>query len=57
MIEPEFHSLLHGDLWSGNVMVDSQGEPMLIDPAVYVGHHETDLAVTHIHLLIYDYQW
>ena len=46
LIEPEFSSLLHGDLWSGNVIVDSMGEPMFIDPAVYVGHHEADLAMT-----------
>jgi fructosamine-3-kinase len=38
--------LLHGDLWSGNYMVDKQGEPVLIDPAVYYGHREADLAMT-----------
>jgi fructosamine-3-kinase len=27
-------------------MADSQGMTMLIDPAVYVGHHEADLAMT-----------
>ncbi len=48
LIEPEFPSLLHGDLWNGNVMVDSLGEPMLIDPAVYVGHHEADLAMSEL---------
>ncbi|MEX2566172.1 MAG: fructosamine kinase family protein, partial [Cyclobacteriaceae bacterium] len=37
-------SLLHGDLWSGNVMVNSLGLPSLIDPAVYFGHREMDLA-------------
>jgi len=39
-------SLLHGDLWSGNFIVDDQGEPCLIDPAVYYGHREADLAMT-----------
>ena len=39
-------SLLHGDLWSGNVMVDNKGAPVLIDPAVYYGHREVDLAFT-----------
>ncbi len=39
-------SLLHGDLWSGNFMVDENGEPCLIDPAVYYGHREADLAMT-----------
>ena len=48
LIEPVFPALLHGDLWSGNVMPDSEGDPMLIDPAVYVGHHEADLAMTEL---------
>jgi len=38
--------LLHGDLWSGNFMVDENGNPVLIDPAVYYGHREADLAMT-----------
>lgn len=46
--EPQQPSLLHGDLWSGNVMPDRNGCPMLIDPAVYVGHHEADLAMTEL---------
>jgi fructosamine-3-kinase len=36
---------LHGDLWSGNVHVDKHGAPCLIDPAVYGGHREVDLAM------------
>lgn len=39
-------TLLHGDLWSGNFMVDENGNPVLIDPAVYYGHREADLAMT-----------
>lgn len=39
-------ALLHGDLWGGNYMVDADGEPVLIDPAVYYGHREADLAMT-----------
>ncbi len=39
-------SLLHGDLWSGNYMVDENGNPCIIDPAVYYGHREADLAMT-----------
>ena len=48
LTEPQFPSLLHGDLWSGNVMPDRNGCPMLMDPAVYVGHHEADLAMTEL---------
>lgn len=44
----ETPSLLHGDLWSGNFMVDDQGEACLIDPAVYYGHREADLAMTRL---------
>jgi fructosamine-3-kinase len=42
---PEPAARLHGDLWSGNVMVDDSGAPCLIDPAVYGGHREVDLAM------------
>ncbi len=38
-------SLLHGDLWSGNVLFDGDN-PWLIDPAVYYGDSEADLAMT-----------
>jgi fructosamine-3-kinase len=36
---------LHGDLWGGNHLVDEAGAPVLIDPAVYGGHREIDLAM------------
>lgn len=39
-------SLLHGDLWAGNHLMRSNGEGVLIDPAVYRGHWEADLAMT-----------
>jgi fructosamine-3-kinase len=39
-------SLLHGDLWGGNYMVDENGKAVLIDPAVYYGHREADLGMT-----------
>jgi fructosamine-3-kinase len=38
--------LLHGDLWGGNYLADSAGEPVLIDPAAYYGRREADLAMT-----------
>lgn len=39
-------SLLHGDLWGGNYMVDENSNAVLIDPAVYYGHREADLGMT-----------
>ena len=39
-------ALLHGDLWNGNVLSDGSGKPCLIDPAVYYGNREVDLAMT-----------
>ena len=36
---------LHGDLWSGNAICDASGGPCLIDPEVYGGHREIDLAM------------
>lgn len=41
---PEPPARLHGDLWWGNVCA-CDGEPVLIDPAVYGGHREIDLAM------------
>lgn len=41
-------SLLHGDLWSGNVLTLQTGEPALVDPATYYGHREVDIAMTEL---------
>lgn len=41
-------SLLHGDLWSGNVHVSEKGQPVFIDPAVYFSWAEIDLAMTRL---------
>lgn len=41
----ELPARLHGDLWSGNLHRSPEGEPCLIDPAVYGGHREVDLAM------------
>jgi len=41
-------SLIHGDLWSGNAHSTATGNPMLIDPALYYGWREADLAMTRL---------
>jgi fructosamine-3-kinase len=40
-------SLLHGDLWNGNVGFTAEG-PVIFDPAVYYGDREADLAMTEL---------
>jgi len=44
----EAPALLHGDLWSGNFGVQSNGEAIIYDPAVYYGHREMDLAMARL---------
>ncbi|HHD83331.1 MAG TPA: fructosamine kinase [Campylobacteraceae bacterium] len=44
LIEPKHSSLLHGDVWSGNVLIHRGEVAAFIDPAIYYGHHEVDLA-------------
>lgn len=39
-------SLLHGDFWPGNILVDATGEPVLVDPAVHYGWREADIAMS-----------
>ncbi len=41
-------SLLHGDLWGGNISFDEGGKPVIFDPAVYYGDRETDIAMTEL---------
>lgn len=44
-------SLLHGDLWSGNIGFNNDKQlpyPMIFDPASYYGDAETDLAMTEL---------
>ncbi|MCR5746884.1 MAG: fructosamine kinase family protein [Lachnospiraceae bacterium] len=48
LVEPEHPSILHGDLWGGNFMVGPDGAAWLIDPAVYVGAAEADIAMTEL---------
>lgn len=48
IIPIEKPALIHGDLWSGNFMVTRDGSPCLVDPAVYYGHREADIAMTQL---------
>ncbi len=41
-------SLVHGDLWGGNAAVTTSGEPVILDPATYIGDREVDLAMTEL---------
>lgn len=43
--DEEVPARLHGDLWSGNRVVDVDGRSWLIDPAAHGGHREFDLAM------------
>ncbi|WVZ16339.1 hypothetical protein V8G54_009321 [Vigna mungo] len=42
-IEP---CLLHGDLWSGNISSNKNGEPVILDPACYYGHSEAEFGMS-----------
>ncbi|NQX84437.1 MAG: fructosamine kinase family protein [Flavobacteriaceae bacterium] len=39
-------SMLHGDLWSGNVFVSKNDTFYIFDPSTYFGHSEVDIAMT-----------
>lgn len=41
-------SLVHGDLWSGNLIVNHKGMPCVVDPAIHYGHRESDIAMTRL---------
>jgi len=41
-------SLIHGDLWSGNFMVDENGDACIIDPAAYYGFREMDIGMSRL---------
>lgn len=46
LLHQEQPALLHGDLWSGNVMAGADGAAWVFDPAAYWGHREMELAFT-----------
>ena len=41
-------SLIHGDLWIGNLISGPGGIPVIIDPAVHFGWAEAELAMTNL---------
>ncbi|XP_078154381.1 protein kinase superfamily protein isoform X2 [Carex rostrata] len=43
VVEP---CLLHGDLWSGNISSDKDGNPVILDPACYYGHNEAEFGMS-----------
>ncbi|UMB59611.1 fructosamine kinase family protein [Lutibacter sp. A80] len=46
IIPPEKPCAIHGDLWSGNYISSLNNQVVFIDPAVYYGHREVDLAMS-----------
>ena len=40
--------MVHGDLWSGNAAIARTGDPIILDPAIYFGDREVDLAMTEL---------
>jgi fructosamine-3-kinase len=41
-------SLIHGDLWGGNLAFDREGRPVIFDPAAYYGDREAEIAMTEL---------
>lgn len=41
-------SVVHGDLWGGNAGITTSGEPVIFDPAAYIGDREVDIAMTEL---------
>ena len=41
-------SLIHGDLWGGNLAYDDQDRPVIYDPATYYGDREAEIAMTEL---------
>jgi len=48
LLPTEVPALIHGDLWSGNFLINEHGRVSLVDPAPYYGYREAELAFTHL---------
>ncbi len=44
LIEPEYPSLIHGDMWTTNILAQEGQITGFIDPAIYYAHPEIELA-------------
>lgn len=44
--EPERPSLIHGDVWTNNVLAEGDRITAFLDPAIYFAHNEIELAFT-----------
>src|SRR5699024_9800871 len=44
-VEPSY---LHGDLYSGNWLVGTSGEPYLVDPSFFYGDRHLEIAFTEV---------
>jgi len=42
------NTLVHGDLWSGNVGTEKNGKGVIFDPASWWADHEVDIAMTRL---------
>lgn len=48
LMPEEQPALMHGDLWSGNMLAGYGERPVIFDPAIYFGHREAELAFTRL---------
>lgn len=48
IIPAEPPALIHGDLWNGNFVTGPDGNAWLIDPSIYFGHREADIAMSNL---------
>ena len=46
--EPSKSTLIHGDIWSGNILVDNDRNLKIIDPALFYADNEYELAYIYL---------